>query len=213
MNAVADGPNDQTLWGQACPKVMHLLKQPTKNNLPTKENPSLPALIQQLVQQKGIGKKFMYRVALRSYGLLNGFVPWEQAEKATDEALGKALLASAIVNLENMKLASDTPKGKVLEFAMDNRERWHGQIRTWKPQVIVCGGTFKPVWQAMQKIQKAPSSRSSTGMRYFSDPSVSGCVYLDAPHPTARYPLAMVYTYLMVSAKEILELNRPSANR
>lgn len=210
MNPVEDGPNDQTLWGQASPKVMHLLKQPTRNDLPTKENPSLPALIRQLVQQKGIGKTFMHRLALRSYGLLNGFVPWEQAEKATDDALGKALLASAIVNLENIKVASGTPKDSVSEFARQNHKRWHGQIERWKPHVIVCGGTFEPVSRAMDK---PPYRYASTGMRYFCDPTVSGCVYLDAPHPTARYPLSMVYTYLMVSAKEILELNPPSANR
>lgn len=209
MNAVADGPNDPTLWGQASPKVMHLLKQPTKNNLPTKENPSLPALVRQLVQHKNIGKKFMYRVALRSYGLLNGFVPWEQAEKATEEALGKALLASAIVNLENIKFAPGTPKDSVSKFAEQKRKRWHGQIERWKPHVIVCGGTFQAVWRAMEK---PPYWYASTGMCYFCDPSVSGCVYLAAPHPTARYPLSMVYTYLMVSAKEILELNPPSAN-
>ena len=191
-----DGPNDVKKYLCAHLKVMHLLKQPTKRN------PSLPRLVQEIVKAGKLGSMFMVRVARRSYGLLNDFAPSKEVEEKDHAALGQALLATAIVNLADNEFAKSTPPEKVHEWARENRDRWHGQIERWKPKAIVCGGTFDAVWRALG----TPAwSTASTGMEYFEDPDVPGCVYLKMSHPTARYPVAMTHTYLMTSAREILE--------
>lgn len=119
-----------------------------------------------------------------------------------DVALGQALLTSAIVNLADNEFEKSTPVTKVYEWAGGNLDRWHGQIERWKPRAIVCGGTFDAVWGALGE----PAwSTASTGMEYFEDPDVPGCVYLEMSHPTARYPVTIAHTYLMTSAREILE--------
>ena len=194
MERVIDGPNDEKMYEKARPKVMHLLKQPTMYN------PSLPELVQRIVRENKLGKKFMYRLALRSYGLLNSFAPWNQVSEQEEKILGEALLASAIVNLADDEFAPNTPSEKVYEWATRNLNHWHGQITKWRPRFIICGGTFDAVWKALDKPEWFTAS---TGMEYFNDREVEGCTYLDAPHPTARYPVAMVHTYLMASAKEI----------
>ena len=117
------------------------------------------------------------------------------------QALGSALLMSGIVNLSDNEFSTTTSPDKVEEWAKGNKARWHGQIRKWQPRIVLCGGTFNPVWRALGKPEW---DKASTGTEYFLDPSVPGCVYVETPHPSARYPVRMVYTYLMASAGEIL---------
>jgi len=190
-----DGPNEK--YYEASLRVIHLLKQPTK------ENPSLPDLIKEIVRENKLGRKFMYRVAQRSYGLLNDFESWKQVCKFESKALGEALLQSGIVNIRHDLCDNTTPQDNLVKWAKEYIERWHGQIKNCKPRLVVCGGTFRTVKQALQ--QQEQLQVASTGMKWFIDPVVEGCIYIDAPHPTARYPVAMVYTYIMTSAREILE--------
>jgi len=196
-----DGPNEK--YYEASLRVIHLLKQPTK------ENPSLPDLIKEIVRENKLGKKFMYRVAQRSYGLLNNFEPWKQVCKFESKALGEALLQSGIVNIRHDLCANTTPQDNLVKWANEHIEHWHGQIKNCKPRLVVCGGTFHAVKQAIKQTFKQalqPQEQvASTGMKWFIDPVVEGCIYIDAPHPTARYPVAMVYTYIMTSAREILK--------
>lgn len=193
-NTVADGPNDK--YYEASLKVIHLLKQPTKYN------PSLPELIRQIVEHDDLGRRFMYRIAQRSYGLLYDFAPWNEVAKQSFQILGEALLKSGIVNIVDDQWASTTPIAKLGEWAKQYRAHWHGRIKECQPDVVVCGGTFDAVKNVL--LEQKNTNAASTGMRWFNDPKVDKCIYLDAPHPTARWPVAMVYTYLMVSAKEIL---------
>lgn len=190
-----DGPNEK--YYEASLRVIHLLKQPTK------EKPSLPELIREIVKDNKLGRKFMYRVAQRSYGLLHNFAPWEEVANQNNQILGEALLQSGIVNVVNDQCAKVTPQANLGGWAKQYINRWHGQIRECKPRLVVCGGTFSAIQGAF--LQQERPKIASTGMKWFNDPELNKCTYLDAPHPTARYPLAMVYTYLMVSASEILE--------
>lgn len=194
MSCVKDGPNNEERYREASLKIIHLLKQPTR------DSGSLPELVRGIVRDNKLGRKFMYRVAQRSFGLLNNFAPWKKACDQSDEALGKALLQSGIVNIVNDQCASSTPKSSLFELAEKYKERWYRQIRNWQPELVVCGGTFDAIIQVL----KRKPIKASTGMRWFKNSEVEQCIYLDAPHPTARYPVAMVYTYLMVSAREIL---------
>ncbi len=190
--AVEDGANSR--YAESTVKVLHLLKQPTE------DNPSMSGLVDNLVETDKLGREFMYRLALRSYALQNGLLPYGEAVGASQQVLGEALQRSAIVNLENGALARSTEKEAVKEFATQNRERWHAKVLELRPNFVVCGGTFNPVWQALCKPHY---STVRTGMEYFRDPDCPEGVYLDMCHPTARYPLAMVHTYLVESVKEL----------
>ncbi|MCK4276923.1 MAG: hypothetical protein KAX78_10445 [Phycisphaerae bacterium] len=192
---VKDGPVDQDRFSKAPLRIVHLLKQATEFNA------SFTELIERIVRENRLGKKFMYRLALRSYGLLHGFMSFRETEKVSDKELGESLLQVAIVNLEKIALSRSTSQEDTEKFARDNRERWHGQIQKCRPHLIVCGGTFTAVWRALDKPEW---HTASTGMDWFCDREVPSCVYLDMCHPTARYPLGMVHTYLMMSAKETL---------
>ena len=194
---VKDGPVVQERFSKASLplRIVHLLKQPTESNA------SLTELIQTLIQEDRLGKKFMYRLALRSYGLLHEFKSFLETQKVSTEELGESLLEVAIINLEKTALSRSTSPEDTKRFARDNRERWHGQIQEYQPHLILCGGTFSAVWSALDKPKW---QRASTGMGWFCDAEVPSCVYLDICHPTARYPLGMVHSYLMMSAKEIL---------
>lgn len=202
MVCVEDGPNDSERYNETSLKIFHLLKQPTQ------DNDSLPKLVQQVVKANNLGKKFLYRLATRTYGLLNGFEPWETVIEREHEdveglgVLGDALLRSGIVNLKNDSVANSTPKSNVYEWAQSYITRWHGQIEKWKPQLVVCGGTFDAVKNALSP---KDVRTASTGMQWFADPKLDNCIYLDAPHPSARYPRRMVHTYLMASAQDILK--------
>ena len=193
---VEDGPNDPDKYRDSSLKIVHLLKQPTE------DNPSFPKLVQRIVREDRLGRRFMYRLALRSYGLLHAFAPWEKARENHDEVLGAAFLATAVVNLEKEEIATSTSQDKTDEFARRNLDTWHQQIIDLKPRIVVCGGTFNAAWRALAKPDWC---KASTGMEYFRDKQVPcECIYMDAPHPSARYPLAMVHTYLMASARELL---------
>lgn len=196
---VADGRVDVERFKKASLRIVHLLKQPTEYN------PSLSGLIQRLVQENRLGKKLMYRLALRSYGLLHEFKSFRETREIPRKELGESLLQVAIVNLEKTELSRSTSPEDTERYARDNRERWHGQIQEYSPHLILCSGTFSGVWRALG-IPECKCKRASTGMWWFCDPEVPSCVYLDICHPMARYPLGMVHTYLMMSAKEILEV-------
>ena len=189
---VEDGANSR--YAESTVKVLHLLKQPTE------DNPSMSRLVDNLVKDDALGRRFMYRLALRSYALQNGFLPYGEAEAASQQVLGEALQHSAIVNLENGAFAKSTERNTVKEFATQNRERWHAKVLELRPNFVVCGGTFNAVWQALCRPH---CSTVRTGMEYFRDPDYPEGVYLDMCHPTARYPMAMVHTYLVESVKEL----------
>ena len=202
MPELRDGPNNVTLYEQSPIRVMHLLKNPTppKPN-ESKPNESFAGLIQQLVDRANLGSTFMRRLAERSYGLRNGFADWQTTKGQDDVTLGRALLATAIVNLAKDVFSSSASPEQVQQWAKQNRAHWHGQVQRWQPDVIVCGGTCDQVWRALNEPQW---QRASTGMGYFFDSAPKGAVYLDAPHPSVRWPASMVHTYLMVSAREVL---------
>lgn len=190
---VEDGGN--SLYAESTVKVLHLLKQPTKE-----DNPSMSRLVDDLVEADNLGRKFMYRLALRSYALQNGFLPYGLAKGASQHILGEALRRSAIVNLENAASATSTERNAVKEYAIRNLQRWHRKVLDLRPDFVVCGGAFGAVWQALGR----PDSRTvRTGMKCFRDPDCLQAVYLDMCHPTARYPLAMAHTYLVESAKAV----------
>ena len=194
---VKDGPNEK--YSEASLKIIHLLKQSTE------DNPSLPKLVRQIVDNGNLGRRFMYRIAQRSYGLLHNFASWKEVNEVNEQGsqiLGQALLKSGIVNIVNDQYASTTPKAKLTEWAEQYRGHWHGKIKECRPDVIICGGTFDAVKNVL--LPQKGANVASTGMSWFNDPQVDKCIYLEAPHPTARYPVAMVYTYLMVSAQEIM---------
>ena len=79
--SVQDGGN--SLYDEAGVKVLHLLKQPTQ------DNPSMPKLVDWLVENDKLGRKFMYRLALRSYAMQNDFCTYEEGRGASDEAPGQ----------------------------------------------------------------------------------------------------------------------------
>ena len=193
--AVEDGANSR--YDESKVKVLHLLKQPTEDNALMSE------LVDDIVRAGKLGGKFMYRLALRSYALQNGCLAHQETRKISKQDLGNALQQSAIVNLENEKLARSTDKKKVFEFAErnENKERWHGKILKLQPHFVVCGGTFGAVRKALGSPKN--QGTTETGMDYFREPGHHDIVYLDMCHPSARYPLAMQHTYLVESAKEL----------
>ncbi len=209
---VEDGPNCPEKYKNATPRILHLLKQPTMG--PPDQPLSLPELVQKIVkvnegsERSDIGRKMMYRLAQRSYGIQNGFSSWEKVADRDDATIGDALLSSAIVNIKNDKYSGTTKPNDLYEWAKTEFTKWHGRVEEFNPQIVLCGGTFKAVCWAFDEVSgnEIYITHASTGMKYFCDhgPKIPSCVYLDAPHPSARYPVSMVYTYLMSSAKDIL---------
>ena len=194
MSEVQDGPIDLVRYRQAPLKIMHLLKQPTEHN------PSLPELFRELVAE---GKWFplILRVAQRSYCLLNAPSPWKQVAELPRETLAESLLCSAVVNLANDEFQRSTPINKMMEWARSKKDRWHGQVRTYEPDVVVCGGTCDAAWTALGKPEWV---KLSTGMECFHDPEIPSCLYVEMPHPSAQYPVKLVYTFLAAGVPEIL---------
>ena len=190
--AVEDGRNSR--YGEGSVKVLHLLKQPTM------DNPSMPKLVDDLTKREKLGWKFMYRLAIRSYALQNGFLSYGEVKNESKHNLVLALQRSAIVNLENNEFSTSTDKEAVLDFAIRNKDRWYGKILELQPDFVVCGGTFDAVWRALDITE---GGITQTGMKYFYDPEASGVVYLGMCHPSAHYPLGMKHTFLVESAKEL----------
>jgi hypothetical protein len=193
VTCVKDGPNDR--YREAHLKIIHLLKQPTKCEK------SLPELIKRLVEGNKLGRKLMFRLAQRTYGLLHEFTSWEEVQRQDTKSLGDALLRSGIVNIIDNEYSTKTPNDKLYQGVKDYKERWHGKLQECIPDLVICGGTFYAILKAWTGLK---TETSSTGMEWFRDPDIKNCVYLNTPHPMARYPVAIVYTYLMVSAEEII---------
>jgi len=205
MERVIDGPNNIEMYNAASLKIFHLLKQPTKYMPLPEHKPSLPELVQDIVKKVKEKKqklgKFMLRLAQRSYGLLNGFVLWEIVTMQGYENLGDALLKTGIVNIVDDKIAKETTKKFLQENTPKYKEHWHGQILKYKPDVVVCGGTFGAVCDTLG----AEYYETSTGMKWFKDPELENCVYLRVWHPSAwRKPVCRIHDLLMIGAKEIL---------
>jgi len=199
MNYVEDGPNKY--YSKSNIKIIHLLKQPTKNT-----GKSLPKLIEEIVKDK-LGRKFMYYLATRTYGLLNKFASWEETISKSDQVLGESLLKSGIINIEKKETVSTSNSAKVDKWAKDNKKCWHGQILKHKPDLVICGKTFNAVIKALN-ISKSKIQTAPTGMRYFVDPDIDKqIIYLDTFHPTAwKPPREKVHNDLMASAEIILNL-------
>lgn len=192
--AVQDGPIDPKKYAQASVKILHLLKQPTEYNR------SLPELFRELMAKED-WPTLMRRTAERSFCILNGGPSWREVLKARYSGLESAMLCSAVVNVVNDQFRASTDVDKLYDLAKTQKARWHGQIRKYKPDIVVCGGTFNPAWKALEKPEYYTTS---AGMEYFFDPGLVGCIYIEMPHPSVRYPMAMVYTYLAANVSEIL---------
>lgn len=195
MDAVEDGALDPGRYQECRPRIAHLLKNPTQYT------PSIPDLVRKAIEKSGSVKgRLWLRLARRSYGLLNGFADWKDVCGLTRACLAESLLQVALVNVAYDE--DSTPSKAVLgAWAKAKLARWHGRILAIMPNIVLCGGTFYPVWRSLGN----PTCRSaSTGMRWFRDPEIKDCVYLDTTHPSHRYPVSMVHTYLMASARDIL---------
>ena len=209
---VQDGAVDPQAYESARPRIVHLLKQPTEYN------PSLPQLIVRDIRGKSLGRLFR-RMGERSYCLQSGGRPWAELtheKEAPHELLSEALKRSAVVNVENRSCSKRTSGADLIRWALDNMRRWHTKIQELKPDIVVCGGTASAVWKAFGKRAEGkehPWCRVSTGMWYFRDPEIAGCLYIAMPHPSARCPGNVVYTYLAASAREIPELATQATNR
>lgn len=70
------------------------------------------------------------------------------------------------------------------------------------PHLVVCGGTLDAAWKALGEPKWG---RFNTGMEYFKDPK-SPILYIEMPHPSARYPVKMVHSFLAASTPEILRM-------
>ncbi len=194
-STVIDGPIDPETYKRASIRVLHLLKQPTQFN------ESLPRLFLDLITEKN-WSMLMERVAQRTHCLQQNGVPWHDTPVKGDVALVEALKASAVVNLENAIFKKNTPLDELDKMALDNLPRWHNVILESKPDVVICGGTFDAVWKALG----GPDwKKFSTGMQYFTNPDCPTVLYVEMPHPSARYPAAMTHTFLAASTREILD--------
>lgn len=201
--SVEDGPN--SLYSTASLKVMHLLKQPTNA-----DPPSIPDAVDYIAKKGRPDSGWAWRVSERSFALLNDCSSYEEVRRASGAALCRALQSVAIVNLCHDQLARSTPRSSLIPWATSNKARWHGQIVRYRPRLIVCGGTFDAVWQALGRPSR---SCTTSGMDFFHDGEVPDCAYLDMSHPGAYFPLPMVLTYLIVGAREILAGGRESEPR
>jgi hypothetical protein len=200
-SGVEDGVICEPAYRRARPKVLHLLKLPPGDAL------SLPALIRDCVEP-GRLNGLLLRLAWWSYGLTHDFCPWAQVPPRDQRpGAATALLGSAIVNLNNAEIASGTDDADLGPWAEQNFARWHdAKIGDARPDIVVCGNTLDAAWKAFGSARRrSPEKfRASTGMHFFHDPSMPGCVYLEMPHPSVRCGASVAYTYLMVSAREIL---------
>jgi hypothetical protein len=197
---VNDGPIDKGRWWKAAPrKIMHLLKQPTEIN------ESFTALIQEIHAKSEDMPRFFRPIAERSIAIQDLKRSWKSIEGAKPSELWEALLTSAIVNLDNAHISLRTPIESLSGMAKGNFDRWHNQICLCKPTVVLCGGNYDAVIEAFPDGHKPVHNKATTGMKYFIDPLVDGCIYLEAPHPSCfSIPRRMVHAYLTLSAREIL---------
>jgi hypothetical protein len=194
MTAVLDGILDPNLYANSSIKIAHLLKQPTKNE------ESIPQIVIRLRDENSLGGGLFYRLALRSYGILNGFASYSQCRREKPAILGQALGQSAIINLADDVFSKSTSPEQLHQLAFLNKNKWLNKISQCKPDIVLCSGTFNVVTNILQQNENATCS--CTGMCWFKFSELD-CIFCDVPHPSVRYPLAMVHTYIMEGVRDI----------
>lgn len=198
---VRDGANSLYPSPDTRYRVCHLLKNPTELR------GSISSLVDCLVREHNLGRTFLFRVALRSYAVLNKLPTFSDLPLYATSQVEEALLRSSIVNLSKCDIVPNASPEQVRNWARNNRDEWLGQLQDLRPHVILCGGTFRAACEALEATSQVKTSRS--GMKYIRLDGVPDATILDVCHPSARYPLAMVHTHLMETCRE-LQLGPPS---
>lgn len=183
-------------------RVVHLLKEPTRADLGSNLG---DIILNHAITDEGRVKGSLFKVtARRSYCIQNGQPNWKQVQMKELE-FGKALKRSAIVNLSRKVKGPVSDKIEIGECAKTYLERWYGKMKSLQPNIVICGGTFNPVLNALsEKEINIVQGEFDTGMRFFYD-TVLHTVFLDCIHPSAfRIKHCMEYTYFAETSRYLM---------
>jgi len=194
---VEDGAVCEHLYRNEKCKIVHLLKEPTK------EGESLAKVIENKVIQQGRVRGTIFKVvARRSYCIQNGFPTWVELERLErkESRYVDALRRSAIVNMGPEPGGYSTEAERLEQLGTKWKERWYeGKLKVLEPNIVICGGTFAVVVKTL-KVAEEHLKQVATGMRYWVDRGLNA-VFVNCYHPSFRGNHTVEYCYFRESCR------------
>jgi hypothetical protein len=185
---VEDGPlgRNEDKYQEQKIRVLHLLKNPTKCNKDMRE----------ALDKYGVSAWFWKISAIRTYFIITFYekkktLNWNDIKPILNDhrkLLYGEIIKSAIVNLSKKPGNRTTMDEEVCRFAEQNFEEWFQQLLKYKPNVIICGGTFNAVFNTLKKkgyVKNEDKRNTLNGEQYFIFEKESlKAVFLGCCHPS-----------------------------
>lgn len=205
-NVFRDGLLDEKLYVESNPKVMWLLKDPNTKEKRGDLLEIIKAFISDYMAEEDNLPETLRRAAIFSYLIQEGLPEYVSGlASMTDKKLIHGLSSSAIVNLKKTQGGRTADLDAVYEEAERSFDLWTKQMSILKPDIILCGGTYKIVSYLYRDKEVVPDKalrETPNGLPYLKH---DDSVYIDFFHPLARIRQAAEYAYLKEGLKQIME--------
>lgn len=196
---ISDGLVDEPCYMNSGIKVVFLFKEANSPGIGGWD------LVADQLRTGGSGTTWC-NAARWTYGLqnLDKEVRWDELESWYKNHRMKSLWSSCYINLNKSPGGSSSDDKEIELAATVDRDLILEQIKLYRPQLIVCGGTGDVAFQLFGKL-KGDWKLTSRGVYWFlTNDSVP---VIAIAHPAARIGAAIQFYTLVDAAREILMIN------
>ncbi len=179
---IKDGINNEGLYKEAKTKVLFLTKEPN--------NPKQEAGDFREWWKEGLKYTFSHRLAEWSYGILNGFPPYEQCWN-DKEGFNNALFHVAFMNIKKIGGKGVSNYTEMEIHLLQNKKRLLAQIDIIEPDIIITGLTWKKLRNHLFDEVIWKHSGYNIAIGKFKKSKI-----IDFYHPSARNAAAASYSLL-----------------
>lgn len=182
---VSGGVIDEDMYDSCDVKILFVLKE--VNDINQLENWSLVQLMHDQIERMKF-YRIWETVGLWSFGLQQGFPPYQKLNYMKEANITEGLLNIATTNLKKTGGTGESNYEEIKEHAIANKELWMKEIEIIRPDVIICGGTF-PIIQEILGFEIFTCDSGAKVGKYMD------ILYVEMYHPMYRISPKMFYAY------------------
>lgn len=191
-NFIADGIVDENTWNSANKKrILFVLKEAYGTDWDGK---TLATWIENGFPYKG--HTIWQRVARWTYGIQNTTdAHIQRYTPRLDETTThrECLEQIAVLNLKKSGGNKQSDYGEIAAYADYDCEEIRKEISLIDPEIVVCGSTFKTLYEKVYKREHMSAQEKSDNWYYYINLDGKERLYLDVYHPSNRWPDLMNY--------------------
>ena len=191
---IADGIVDSSIWNDIEHKrILFILKEAYGTDWGE-------ATLATWIKNSHPKHRMWKRVARLVYGIQNTTETYmsKYRPQLSDKDHADALDQIAVVNLKKSNGKSTSNYDEIAEYARYDKEEIKKELELIDADVIVCGSTFKTLYEIVYEKQPLPDSEKNDNWFYYMDLDGKRRLYIDFYHPANQWPDLMNY-YSLVS--------------